>query len=132
MVVTVVVVASMIVLADILMFVLMGLVMAASVMTITPVSMLVVLMMLLLPSIPSLSPARDPHRIHTPTPTDTVTRRRWCLPPNTADVDEQRLGPTQEQRQTLGHRLLADAVPAVDVDERGRGGVQGTVEDVGG
>lgn len=39
-----------------------------------------------------------------------------CLASYASDVDQQGLVSSQEQRQALGHRLLADAVPAVDVD----------------
>ncbi len=53
------------------------------------------------------------------------------LAPDAADVDQQRLVAAEEECQTLGDRLLADAVPAIDVDERGRGRVHGPAEDIG-
>jgi hypothetical protein len=52
------------------------------------------------------------------------------LAADAADVDEQGLVLAEEQRQALGYRLLADAVPAVDVHQRGRGRVHGPAEDI--
>jgi hypothetical protein len=55
-----------------------------------------------------------------------------AFPPDAADVDEQRLVLAEEERQTLGHRLLPHAVPAVDEHQRRRRRVHGPAEYIGG
>lgn len=50
-------------------------------------------------------------------------------PSDAADVDEHRLVPAEEQRQALGDCLLANAMRAVDEDERCRLGVHWPAED---
>jgi hypothetical protein len=54
------------------------------------------------------------------------------VPAHAADVDEQRLVLAEEERQALGDRLLADAMPAVDVHQRGWRRVHRPAEDVWG
>ena len=54
------------------------------------------------------------------------------LPPDAADVDEQRPVIAEEERQTLGYRLLSDAGPAVDEHQRRRRRVHGPTKDIGG
>jgi hypothetical protein len=55
-----------------------------------------------------------------------------ALPPDAADVDEQRPVLAEEERQALGYRLLPDAGPAVDEDQRRRRRVHGPAKDIGG
>jgi len=54
------------------------------------------------------------------------------LPANATDVDEQRLVLAKQQRQTLGYRLLPDAMPPVDVHQWRWGRVHGPAENIGG
>lgn len=54
-----------------------------------------------------------------------------AIAPDAAHVDQQRLVLAEEQRQELGHRLLPDAVPAVDIHQRCRSGVYWPAEYIG-